>query len=347
MKKDTTSPLVAGVSCLLFCQTVITLTSYIFLIGVLGVTPRASEIGANTRCPVAVDVSSTAAENLCQGRSVGGNCRGTLARINQKLDVRKSKRTCTNKDIRREYIEAHVLDTLARYVFDESLIPTLIQSYNDYQDGKNVVNVKKKQAAQKRLHEIENQISNLIKLAAESYSPTLVERLNQLEDEKKVIEEECAAQSKEEKQNFITEEELTKCFSEARKLMLAKRLETTKKLISLFIEKVIVYHDRVDVSVRFRPGIVNGELIKGADEVLDREEMELFASCEYANEPATGMIGGGENFPLTSTNKKEKNGISPRCSFVQARRRQKRTANSSPNSISSAQPPSTIHCSGP
>ena len=63
------------------------------------------------------------------GSSYAGNKKMTGR--NKKLHVtyrctgRQMKHTCPNKEIRREYIEAFVLDMLAQYVFDDKIIPKI------------------------------------------------------------------------------------------------------------------------------------------------------------------------------------------------------------------------------
>jgi site-specific DNA recombinase len=81
---------------------------------------------------------------LLSGRIVCGECHGAYAGSkkyagrNKKLQVtyrcitRKSMHTCTNKDIRRDYIEGVVLEKLTGYVFNEVLIPRLENDYAQF-----------------------------------------------------------------------------------------------------------------------------------------------------------------------------------------------------------------------
>lgn len=60
-------------------------------------------------------------------RKLGG--RNKKLQVTYRCITRKSKHACTNKEIRREYIETFVLDALSKHIFNEKLIPKLIEGY--------------------------------------------------------------------------------------------------------------------------------------------------------------------------------------------------------------------------
>lgn len=67
---------------------------------------------------------------------------------------RKSKNGCMNKEIRREYIEAFVIEKLAEYLFDDELVPTICKAYGDFQLSKNAGHIKTKANYEKKIKEV-------------------------------------------------------------------------------------------------------------------------------------------------------------------------------------------------
>lgn len=57
-----------------------------------------------------------------------------LKHVTYMCSNRANRKSCDNKEIRREYIENYVLDQLGeKYIFSEKAIPILVKKLNDYQ----------------------------------------------------------------------------------------------------------------------------------------------------------------------------------------------------------------------
>ena len=204
---------------------------------------------------------------LLSGKIVCGECQGAYAGSrkfagrNKKLQVtyrcgtRKSKHNCTNKEIRREYIETFVLDALSKYIFDDKLIPKLAEEYGQYQKSKNYEIIKTRDSLKAQLDEATAQIANLVNIVAKVGSEALAQKLAELEVEKIHIEAQYNRICEEHEIQEVTIDNLKESFSTARELLKAGNLPATKKLIELYIDTVTVYESHVNVSFKFHPNI--------------------------------------------------------------------------------------------
>ena len=194
----------------------------------------------------------------CGGAFVGSrkHCgRSKSLYVSYRCGTRKNKHGCKNKDIRREYIETFVLDVLAQYIFNDKLIPKLVIAYEKYQLSKNSEIIKKRDGLKKRLLKISKEIDNLLILASKVASESLAKKLSELEVEKIKVDAKFNDISSENQMHEVTVEELTDNFMQARQLLTSGKLTTTKKLIELYIDRVTVYEDHVNVTFKFHPDL--------------------------------------------------------------------------------------------
>lgn len=194
------------------------------------------------------------------------------------------KKECTAKYIRREYIESFVLDQIADYVFDESNIPQVCKLYKEYVLENNYEAIQKRDSLSKRLKDIQKQINNIVRVITETASKSLVKKLDELEQEKislefgiENLETECSVQS-------VTKEELRKCFTIARDLFKSGELNTSKKLIDLFVDRVTVYDDHVKLMIKIKPDL--SLLVKDVD------KSGLVIAGDTLSCPLSGAGGG-------------------------------------------------------
>jgi site-specific DNA recombinase len=196
----------------------------------------------------------------CGGAFIGNRkkCgRSKSLYVTYRCVTRKTKHACMNKDIRREYIETFVLDSLAKYIYNDKLIPKLVKSYNEYQRERNEDFISKSNGMKNRLDEIKNELDSLLILIIKMpTSESLANKLTELEDEKRVLNVEYEKLLRGSDYNEISVEEIEKSFKTARRLMKEGKLTSTKRLIELYVDKVIVYHEHVEVVFRFHKDLV-------------------------------------------------------------------------------------------
>lgn len=162
---------------------------------------------------------------------------------------RMTSDACTNKEIRREYIERFVLERLAEVIFDEKRIPTLIKKYSDYVAKTDKATQKKLEELQRQKADIERKCNNLVTLIADTANPSLMAGLEKLEKEKRDIEVLILNTERSSGIVSVPEEKLKEAFDNARSLFLQGRLPQIRQLIALYVQKVIIYKEQVEVVI--------------------------------------------------------------------------------------------------
>lgn len=200
---------------------------------------------------------------LLSGKIICGECgssyygnrkccgRNKTLMITYRCTGRQKKHNCRNKEIRREYIEAFVLEKLSAYVFNESMIPYLTRMYGAYLAERDADSFKKREALKHSIATLKKEIDNLLLLAARVSSDSLAEKLDELETVKARYEAEYAALCAAADTPELTEEAVRDSFLRAQSLFAAGQLSTTKKLIELYVDRVVIYADHVEA--RFIP----------------------------------------------------------------------------------------------
>ncbi len=189
--------------------------------------------------------------SMCGDKRHAGRNKNLL--VTYRCVGRKNKHTCQNKEIRREYIEAYVLETLSEYLFNEKLISKIVEAYHAYQLETNADVIRTRDALKSRLNEITREIANLVNIVAKTGSEAVVGKINELEHEKAMAQLRYEQAAKEADCDAITVEALTERFGHAKALLKNGALSTTKKLIEQFVHRVSIFSDRVEVVFNFHP----------------------------------------------------------------------------------------------
>lgn len=242
---------------------------------------------------------------LLSGKIVCGECQGAYAgsrkyagrkkklQVTYRCITRKSKHACTNKEIRREYVEAFVLDALTKHIFDDKLIPKLAESYKKYQKSMSSDIVNSRDELKARISEITTQINNLVGIIVKSGSEVLAQKLTEIEVEKIHLEAEYNQICEVHEIQEITIEKLNESFYMAKELLETGELPATKKLIELYVDRVIVYNNHVDVLFKFHPDLT----FDNSDDGSGRRQVSGFDTIE-----STSMGSGRGKTRLASTN---------------------------------------------
>ncbi|MBQ3562304.1 MAG: recombinase family protein, partial [Clostridia bacterium] len=166
---------------------------------------------------------------------------------------RNGKNSCSNKEIRKEYIEELVLQQISGIMFSKDVIPKLYDRINTFLKDKNSDVDLSMKSYKTRLKEVKRQIDNLVSVIAETGSKSVVERLNELEKEKILIENQIETLNAKISQATISKETISILFGQAKRLFENGTLESSKKLIDLFVEKVIIYKDHIEIKLNILP----------------------------------------------------------------------------------------------
>lgn len=173
--------------------------------------------------------------------------------ISYRCSKRNGKNSCSNKEIRKEYIEELVLHQISGMIFSKDLIPKLLGSINAFMANKNNEYDISKKSYENKLKEVSRQINNLVNVITETGSKAVIERLNSLEKEKVLIENQLENLDFELSQARISKETLVTLFKKARNMFENGTLESSKQLIDLFVDRVDVYKERIEIKLNILP----------------------------------------------------------------------------------------------
>lgn len=184
---------------------------------------------------------------------------------------RKNKvdRTCSNSNVHCDYIDKAVLSIIANLVFNEQLIPILLAKYNEALAKADSETSKNLAAISNKLAGIDKAVANIINAIEVSGSTSLLERLKDLE---------ATRNSLLVKQDEIRESQSVQTLDVAQMKLLinmAKELvnnadsNASRRLVDTFIEKVLVYKDRIEVQLNAAPFLSKSKYAKMV-EVLPR-----------------------------------------------------------------------------
>lgn len=199
--------------------------------------------------------------SYCGGCRYAGKTRTPYDSYSCSKGKRSAKINCKTREVRREYIEDYVLREILRVVLADERIPGLVKCYQELyaerMDGCDSEQLILKAA----IKECEKKINNLVSVMASTGSAALVSALEQQEAEKQRLEAELAAAEHDMKASLLTEEEIAEAYKKARELFLTGDFETKRQLVNLYLDKVLVYSDYVEVYINALPTYIMQRLI--------------------------------------------------------------------------------------
>ena len=160
---------------------------------------------------------------------------------------------CKNTEIRKEYVEDMVLKRISSVIFDETLIPRLYERINAYVAEREGSTHLTKTHLESRIKDISEQIDNLVSVIAKTGSQAVLTRLDDLEKEKALLENQLQQINRELRKSHVSQNTLKRLFARARKLFECGTLESSKQLIDLFVEHVDVFPDHVEIKLNILP----------------------------------------------------------------------------------------------
>lgn len=162
------------------------------------------------------------------------------------------------KSIRRDNIEEYIITEMEKVIFSDHGISYLVKELSKFSNSKSKQMQDELKFTKNKLAKIEKDIENILLAVAEgNRHASLMDRLSKLEEEKEslVVEIEEAKLSYPDTEP-ITASYLKKIFKEHKNILEQRDKELIKKFISLYVERVKVYEDYVDVVFKLSPLLV-------------------------------------------------------------------------------------------
>ena len=194
-------------------------------------------------------------EYLLSGKIVCGECGATYAgnarKTREKLYVsytctkNNHKNNCHNSGIQRDYIENAVLENLADKVFDTSILPEIIEKYNNYALERNKGSFLLNEELKLKLSETQRQINNIVNCVAITGSSAMLEKLTSLEQEQKCLENAIAENEAKQEEMKIDAKQIKLAFNKAKRMLKNGTLKNKKAIVQQFVKRVVVYKDKI------------------------------------------------------------------------------------------------------
>lgn len=171
---------------------------------------------------------------------------------------RKGGKICSNKEINRDKLEKYVLKLLSDVLFDEKRIPAIIEEYNKAAADNLDSSKEERKFIRKSIAKIEKEIDNLVSVIASSGSAALATALEKKEREVKQLHNQLDELTRQSTELDIDTEQIIRAFNHSKELLLSGKLPKLKQLINLYVERVDIYPDSVNVTLNVIGGIQAG-----------------------------------------------------------------------------------------
>jgi site-specific DNA recombinase len=187
------------------------------------------------------------------GYAIHGNTRrdGRKGVVYSSYDCsgRKQHKGCVNGSIRREYIDNYVIDELYSKVLSKVSIQDITARLNDYNRKMALRSNDELEVVKKELDETERRISRVVKLAAETDTPVEIfkKELQGLKDSKVFLESRLNELRMSNAVSAIPVEMTAEILEKSREVIKNHDCAECRNVITAFVDKVIVYRDKVDV----------------------------------------------------------------------------------------------------
>ena len=183
--------------------------------------------------------------------------------ISYKCTRRNQRDTkCNNPEINRDKLEQLVLERLSGVLFNPDVIPRLVEQYNEYIAEKTGSARERVLALQTELRDVERKITNTVNLMIETGSAAFKDKLNELEQSKeKLLFELTEAEAALKQENF-SEEQISKLFHIAEQQLKNGTLANRRLVIDQYINKIIIYPDKIEVYMNLMSDYTVEETIK-------------------------------------------------------------------------------------
>ena len=165
---------------------------------------------------------------------------------------------CNNLGIQQKPLEELVLRKIEEIVFDEDQISNIVEAYyNLCKDTAGDVG-EKLRTMRLNLKIIEQKISNIVNVIANTGSAALANQLMLLENEKEVLDFQIREEERNAEQSRLDETEIIVAFRQAQQMFRSGELPQMEQIINLYLDRVNVYPEYVEIHINNVPtSIVN------------------------------------------------------------------------------------------
>jgi len=214
---------------------------------------------------------------------------------------------CHNRDINRNYIEAFILKRIGEIIFSEERIPQLIAAYYESHEELAGDGAKVLGRLYNHQNEIQRKLDNIVSVITQTGSPSLLKTLEELEVDKVTVTEQIRQEEANLIANRLNEQEIIAAYRRAQSLFESGSLPQRKQLINLYVKRINVYPDYVQIHLHKIPAnILSSKTNTGLPVVNDDgADLHIILKVPYLQEKSRLHRGGtGEIVPIRYNNDK-------------------------------------------
>ena len=162
-------------------------------------------------------------------------------------------RICRNQNVRQQPLEELVLRKIEETVFDESRIPDIVRAYRELSQQEEGEDKDKIRTLRQNLKTVEQKITNIVNIIANTGSAALVTQLTQLEREKELLDVQIQEEERSTEESELDEEGILAAFRQAQKMFHNGTLPQMEQIINLYLDRVVVFPDYVEIHLNNVP----------------------------------------------------------------------------------------------
>ena len=162
-------------------------------------------------------------------------------------------RICRNQNVRQQPLEELVLRKIEETVFDESRIPDIVRAYRELSQQEEGEDKDKIRTLRQNLKTVEQKITNIVNIIANTGSAALVTQLTQLEREKELLDVQIQEEERSTEESELDEEGILTAFRQAQKMFHNGTLPQMGQIINLYLDRVVVFPDYVEIHLNNVP----------------------------------------------------------------------------------------------
>ena len=198
---------------------------------------------------------------------------------------------CKGKEIGRNYLESRIFEYISEYVFQEENVAVLKKAYDQFlsenKESNVTLNDKKKQ--RKRLSE---KIDRALELLLDTKSSKLRDKLKDMEQEIEKLDDDIYTISKLNTRVTVDKDEIRRSFAQIRKMLLDKNEETMRRLINLYVDRIEVGEEMIQIQFNYLPLLMIPRLIgKQAKQDIQEAPLSKIAGGASVNGDQFGAGG--------------------------------------------------------
>lgn len=231
------------------------------------------------------------------GYKMHGNPRNTgnggPTYVTYRCNHKDNNRACCNKEVRREYVEAFVIEELFRHFFNENTIPQITQQLNEklkeHNNSKDDEYIKYKST----LSMLQKSRKNLLDAIKQTgFNKSIGDELKEVDsqiDHCTVLLNDCDKKSS--NIESVTEEQVIQSLDQLKEFAKHSEREEVRSMIQNYVEKVTVYHDHIEVIYKIAfPSGSSEPLTYNCDSSITRGNLEKFGSHRLFSEESRSLV---------------------------------------------------------